>query len=140
MQRAIELAKNGIGFVNPNPLVGAVIVKDNTIVAEGYHAKYGDLHAERNAFKYCDTNNIDCSNATMYVTLEPCCMCAGAILKSRLKKVYIGAMEKNFGCCGSAYNLLQAEKFTTHADVETGILESECVKLLQDFFKERRKK
>ena len=69
MKRAIELAKKGTGFVNPNPLVGAVIVKDDVIIGEGYHEKYGELHAERNAIKNCSDSP---EGATIYVTLEPC--------------------------------------------------------------------
>ena len=70
MLRAIELAKRGIGFVNPNPMVGAVIVKDGRIISEGYHHKYGDLHAERDAFSRLTES---AEGATIYVTLEPCC-------------------------------------------------------------------
>ena len=67
MERAIQLAKRGTGFTNPNPLVGAVIVKDHRIIGEGWHARYGDLHAERNALKNCTE---DPAGATMYVTLD----------------------------------------------------------------------
>ena len=70
MKRAIELAKNGTGWVNPNPLVGAVIVKDDRIIGEGWHRKYGELHAERDALSRCME---DTSGAIIYVTLEPCC-------------------------------------------------------------------
>ena len=72
MRRAIELAKRGLGRVNPNPLVGAVIVKDDHIIAEGYHARYGDLHAERSAFSKLK-DPAEAIGAEMYVTLEPCC-------------------------------------------------------------------
>ena len=70
MRRAIELAKRGTGWVNPNPLVGAVIVKDDRIIGEGWHRKYGELHAERDALLKCKE---DTNGATIYVTLEPCC-------------------------------------------------------------------
>ena len=70
MQRAIALAKKGAGFVNPNPMVGCVVVKDNEIITEGYHEYYGGFHAERNALTNC---NSDCNGAILYVTLEPCC-------------------------------------------------------------------
>ena len=73
MRRAIELAKKGIGAVNPNPLVGAVIVKDGRIIGEGYHRRYGELHAERDAFAHLTE---DAAGAEMYVTLEPCCQTA----------------------------------------------------------------
>ena len=73
MRRAIELARRGTGFTNPNPLVGAVLVRDGEIIAEGWHARCGDLHAERAALANCRARNISPEGATLYVTLEPCC-------------------------------------------------------------------
>lgn len=73
MRRAIALAKNGEGRTNPNPLVGAVLVKNNEIIGEGFHQKYGGLHAEREALKNCKENGNSAEGATLYVTLEPCC-------------------------------------------------------------------
>ena len=70
MRRAIELAKRGMGYTSPNPMVGAVIVKDGRIIGEGWHERYGELHAERNALKHCNESP---QGAEMYVTLEPCC-------------------------------------------------------------------
>ncbi|MBQ9957118.1 MAG: bifunctional diaminohydroxyphosphoribosylaminopyrimidine deaminase/5-amino-6-(5-phosphoribosylamino)uracil reductase RibD, partial [Ruminococcus sp.] len=70
MREALNLAGKGMGFVSPNPMVGAVIVKDGRIIGKGFHEKYGELHAERNAFANCTEN---CQGATIYVTLEPCC-------------------------------------------------------------------
>ncbi|MEE0552476.1 MAG: bifunctional diaminohydroxyphosphoribosylaminopyrimidine deaminase/5-amino-6-(5-phosphoribosylamino)uracil reductase RibD, partial [Clostridia bacterium] len=70
MKRAIELAKQGVGWTAPNPLVGAVVVKNGRVIGEGYHRKYGELHAERNALAACSE---DPAGATLYVTLEPCC-------------------------------------------------------------------
>lgn len=90
MSRAIELAKNGEGAVDPNPLVGAVIVKNNKIIGEGYHKKYGDLHAERNAFKNLTES---AEGGTIYVTLEPCCHtgktppCTEAIIEHKIEKL-----------------------------------------------------
>lgn len=98
MLRAAEIAKRGIGFVNPNPLVGAVIVKNGTITGEGWHEHYGDFHAERNALKNC-TENPD--GADMYVTLEPCCHygknppCTEAIISAGIKRVYVGSFDPN---------------------------------------------
>ena len=98
MLRAIELAKGGIGFVNPNPLVGAVIVKDGRIIGEGFHEKYGTLHAERNAIKNCTE---DPKGADMYVTLEPCCHfgknppCTEAVVEAGIKRVYVGSSDPN---------------------------------------------
>ena len=94
MQRAIELAKKGIGFTNPNPVVGAVIVKDGRIIGEGYHEKCGELHAERNAIKSLTES---AKGATLYVTLEPCCHygktppCTEAIIEQQIAKVVIGS-------------------------------------------------
>ena len=79
MRRAIELAKLGGGHVHPNPLVGAVIVRDGQILAEGYHHKCGDLHAERDCLMNASESNVDVSGAEMYVTLEPCCHTAFAL-------------------------------------------------------------
>ena len=75
----------------------------------------------------------------MYVTLEPCSMCAGAIIQARLKKVYIGTMDEKTGACGSVLNLLKDYKFNHEVEQETGLLEENCKKILQDFFKELRK-
>lgn len=97
MERAIELAKRGTGAVNPNPLVGAVIVKDGKITGEGWHEKYGELHAERNALRNCS----DAEGAVIYVTLTPCCHygktppCTEAIIESKIKKVVIGSRDPN---------------------------------------------
>ncbi|MGN1412591.1 MAG: bifunctional diaminohydroxyphosphoribosylaminopyrimidine deaminase/5-amino-6-(5-phosphoribosylamino)uracil reductase RibD [Oscillospiraceae bacterium] len=133
MQRAIDLAKNGIGFVNPNPLVGAVIVKDNKIIGEGYHAKYGDLHAERNAFKNCSQ---DCTGATMYVTLEPCCHhgkqppCVEAIVERGISKVVIGSRDPNPLVSGKGVEYLKNHNI----EVTTDFMRYECDKLNDIFF------
>ena len=74
----------------------------------------------------------------MYVTLEPCAMCAGAIINSRIKKLYIGTMDKKTGACGSVLDLLSEYKFNHHVEVETGILQEECEEILKRFFKELR--
>ena len=98
MRRAIELAKKGAGKVSPNPLVGAVIVKEGRIIAEGYHKKYGELHAERDAFSKLSES---ACGSDMYVTLEPCCHygkqppCTLAIIEHRIKNVYIGSDDPN---------------------------------------------
>lgn len=133
MQHAIELAKNGIGFVNPNPLVGAIIVKDDKIIGEGYHAKYGDLHAERNAFKNC---NQDCTSATMYVTLEPCCHhgkqppCVEAIVEHRISKVVIGSRDPNPLVSGKGVEYLRSHGI----EVITDYMREDCDKLNDIFF------
>ena len=98
MQRAITLAEKGKGRVNPNPLVGAVVVKDGKIIGEGYHEYYGGLHAERNALKNCKESS---EGATLYVTLEPCCHygktppCTAAIIEHGIARVVIGMEDPN---------------------------------------------
>ena len=135
MERAIQLAKRGTGFTNPNPLVGAVIVKDHRIIGEGWHARYGDLHAERNALKNCTE---DPAGATMYVTLEPCQMCAGAIVQARIPEVVMGCMNPKAGCAGSILNILEMPQFNHQVKVTRGILEVECSQMLKTFFEELR--
>lgn len=110
MRRAIELAKKGVGAVNPNPLVGAVIVKDGRIIGEGYHERYGELHAERNAFKNLTE---DAEGAEMYVTLEPCCHhgkqppCADAIIEHKIKTVYCASDDPNSLVAGGGFDRLR---------------------------------
>lgn len=124
--------------------VGAVIVKDNKIVACAYNrketgkdtTKHAEILAIQKASKKLETwRLLDCE---MYVTLEPCSMCAGAMIQSRLKKVYIGAMDPKTGACGSVLNLLQDYQFNHQVEVESGVLEVECEELLKQFFKELR--
>ena len=135
MRRAIELAKKGIGAVNPNPLVGAVIVKDGRIIGEGYHRRYGELHAERDAFAHLTE---DAAGAEMYVTLEPCQMCAGAIVQARIPEVVMGCMNPKAGCAGSILNILEMPQFNHQVKVTRGILETECSQMLKTFFEELR--
>ena len=98
MMRAIELAKGGLGWTSPNPLVGAVIVKDGRIIGEGYHERCGKLHAERNAIASLTES---AEGATLYVTLEPCCHygktppCTEAILEQKIARVVIGSRDPN---------------------------------------------
>ena len=137
MNRARILADRGRGWVNPNPLVGAVIVKDGRIIGEGWHERYGGLHAERNAFKQCTE---DPAGATLYVTLEPCQMCAGAIIQARIPRVVIGSMNSKAGCAGSVLNILQMPQFNHQAEVVRGVCEEQCSTMLSSFFKELREK
>ena len=124
--------------------VGAVIVKDNKIIARAYNQKEekNDTtnHAEILAIKKASKKLrswrlLDCD---MYVTLEPCSMCAGALIQSRIRKVYIGALDEKTGACGSVLNLLEDFKFNHKVEVEHGVLKDECESLLKTFFKELR--
>ena len=126
--------------------VGVVIVKDDKIIARAYNQKEMKnspiKHAEIIAIeKACSKlNNWRLNDCEMYVTLEPCPMCTGAIINSRIKKVYIGAVQEKTGACGSKVNLIQEYKTETKIDSEFGILQDKCLNLVQDFFKELRKK
>ncbi len=125
--------------------VGAVIVKDGKIIARAHNqketktdtTKHAEILAIQKASKKLNSwRLIDCE---MYVTLEPCTMCAGAIINSRIKKVYIGAMDEKTGAVGSVLNLFEDYKFNHKPEVEKGILKKDCESLLKQFFKELRK-
>lgn len=110
MKRAIELAKQGAGWTAPNPLVGAVVVKNGRVIGEGYHRKYGELHAERNALAACSE---DPAGATLYVTLEPCCHygktppCTEIIIEKKIAKVVIGSPDPNPKVAGKGARILR---------------------------------
>lgn len=124
--------------------VGAIIVKDGEVIARAHNVKeekndttkHAEIIAIQKASKKLESWRLN--NCEMYVTLEPCAMCAGAIIQARLKKVYIGTMDEKTGACGSVLNLLQDYKFNHSVELETGILKEESEKILKDFFKELR--
>lgn len=126
--------------------IGCVIVRENKIIARGYNRRNTDkntlAHAEISAIKKASKKTGDwrLEDCTMYVTLEPCQMCAGAIVQSRLGKVVIGSMNPKAGCAGSVINLLQMKQFNHQVEMETGILEEECSVMLSGFFQELREK
>lgn len=134
MRRAIELAKKGGGYVHPNPLVGCVVVKDGDIIAEGYHEKYGEFHAERNALTRCKT---DVKCASLYVTLEPCCHygktppCTEIIIEKGIKKVFVGILDPNPLVAGKGVKILQ----NAGIEVEVGLCEDEIHKMNKVFLK-----
>lgn len=142
MKQALKEAKKAYNKLEVP--VGVVIVKDDKIIARGYNQKEGKnspiKHAEIIAIeKACKKlNNWRLNDCDMYITLEPCAMCAGAIINSRIRKIYIGTMEHNSGACGSKLNLLQDYEFETKVEIETGVMEEECQKILKSFFKEIR--
>lgn len=133
MERAIELAKKGEGFTNPNPIVGAVIVKNNRIIGEGYHARYGKLHAERNAIASLTES---AEGATLYVTLEPCCHygktppCTEAILEQKIARVVIGSRDPNPVVAGKGATILRKAGL----EVEEDFLKEKCDQLNPVFF------
>ncbi|MBS6600296.1 MAG: bifunctional diaminohydroxyphosphoribosylaminopyrimidine deaminase/5-amino-6-(5-phosphoribosylamino)uracil reductase RibD [Clostridium sp.] len=137
MKLALELAKKGIGRVHPNPMVGAVIVKDGKILGQGYHKKCGEGHAEVNAFKDAEEKNENVEGAEMYVTLEPCSHfgktppCADKIIEKKISKVFIGTLDPNPLVAGRGVKKLKDAGIY----VEYGILESECYKLNEVFMK-----
>lgn len=144
MKEALKEAKKA--YEKEEIPVGAIIVKDNKIIARAYNVKeekkdttkHAEIIAIQKASKKLESWRLtDCD---IYVTLEPCSMCAGALIQSRIRKVYIGTMDKKTGACGSVLNLLKDYKFNHKVEVENGILEEECEKILKEFFKELRNK
>lgn len=133
MRRALELARQGEGRTNPNPMVGCVVVKDGRVISEGYHEKYGEYHAERNALLRCGENP---AGADLYVTLEPCCHygktppCTEIIIEKNISRVFIGNVDPNPKVAGGGVKILREHG----VEVETGILEEECRKLNEVFF------
>lgn len=136
MRRAIELARRGTGFANPNPLVGAVLVRDGEIIAEGWHARCGDLHAERAALANCHARNTSPEGATLYVTLEPCCHtgkqppCTEAVIESGIARVVVGSADPNPLVAGRGCEQLRAAGIT----VDDGVAQAECDALNPIFF------
>jgi len=134
MKRAIQLAKTAGAAVCPNPLVGAVIVKDGKVIGEGCHERYGELHAERNALKSCTE---DPKDATVYVTLEPCCHqgkqppCTDALIEAGIRKVYVGSPDPNPLASGNGIRILKEHGI----DVVAGVLQDECDAMNKAFFR-----
>lgn len=126
--------------------IGCVIVYDGKVIGRGYNRRKTDKntlsHAELTAIKKASRVIGDwrLEGCTMYVTLEPCQMCAGAIVQGRVDKVVIGCMSPKSGCAGSIINILQMSEFNHQVEIEKGVLEDECSKMLSDFFIELREK
>lgn len=133
MQLALSLAEKGAGRVSPNPMVGAVIVKDGKIIGRGFHERYGGLHAERNALADCTTSP---EGSAVYVTLEPCCHygktppCTDAIIESGIKRLVVGSSDPNPLVCGKGIEILKAHGI----EVEEGVMKEECDRLNRAFF------
>lgn len=144
MRAAIREAKKA--YALDEVPIGCVIVQNDKIIARGYNRRNTDkntlAHAEIAAIRKASKKTGDwrLEDCTMYVTLEPCQMCAGAIVQSRLGKVVIGSMNPKAGCAGSILNLLQMKEFNHQVEMEKGVLEEECSAMLSSFFQELREK
>jgi tRNA(adenine34) deaminase len=142
MQRAIELAREA--EQRGEVPVGAVLVKDNQVIGEGYNAPIAthdpSAHAEIQAIRAAASalGNYRLLNTTLYVTVEPCVMCAGAIVHARISEVVYGASEPRSGAVGSVFNLLQSDALNHQVTIRSGVLKQECASLLKNFFQQRR--
>lgn len=144
MKEAIKQAKKAYGL-EETP-IGCVIVYENKIIARGYNKRnlkgntlaHAEIAAINKASKVLGDWRLE--ECTLYVTLEPCPMCAGAIIQARIPRVVVGSMNPKAGCAGSVVNLLQMEGFNHKAELTTGVLWEECSGLMSDFFRELRKK
>ena len=125
--------------------VGAVIVKDGKIIARGHNEREykhdPTAHAEVVAIRKAGSKlgRWNLSDCDLFVTLEPCAMCGGAIVYSRIRTVYYGADDLRFGCCGTIMNIAQDDRLNHRAEIVSGVLKDECVQPIKDFFKEKRK-
>ena len=125
--------------------IGAVVVKDGSIIGRGHNktetAKDPTAHAEMEAIRAASAalGGWRLLGCDMYVTAEPCSMCAGAIVWSRIENLYIGTMDPKAGACGSVFNIVQEDKLNHQVNVTTGILQEECSRLLKDFFRSLRR-
>lgn len=142
MKEAIRQAKKAyaIGEVP----IGCVVVHEDKIIGRGYNRRTTDkntlAHAELIAIRKASKKMGDwrLEGCTMYVTLEPCQMCSGAIVQSRMSRVVVGCMNPKAGCAGSILNLLQMEEFNHQVELETGVLEDACSQMMKTFFRELR--
>lgn len=126
--------------------IGAVIVKDGEIIGRGHNetetSKDPTAHAEMTAIRQAASKlgGWRLTGCTMFVTVEPCSMCAGAIVWSRIRKLFIGTMDPKAGACGSIFNIPQESRLNHFVEIETGLLQEECSSLMKNFFKELRKR
>ncbi len=142
MKAALKEAKKAYD-INEVP-IGCVIVRDDKIIGKAYNKRNTDKnvlsHAELLAMQQAckKTGDWRLEDCTMYVTLEPCQMCSGAMVQARLKRVVIGSMNAKAGCAGSVLNILQMEEFNHQVEIEKGVLEEECSQMLSAFFSDLR--
>lgn len=144
MREAIKQARKAYAL-DETP-IGCVIVYEGKIIGRGYNRRNTDksplAHAEITAIKKASRKIGDwrLEDCTLYVTLEPCQMCSGAIIQARIPRVVVGCMNPKAGCAGSVLNLLQVERFNHQAELTTGVLEEECSGMMKQFFKELRER
>ena len=142
MARALELARHA--RANGEVPVGALLVKDNQIIAEGWNQPIGthdpSAHAELLAMREAarQVKNYRLLDTTLYVTLEPCAMCAGAMVHARVKRLVYAAADPRAGAAGSIFNIVQHDALNHRMEVMGGVMESECATLLREFFRTRR--
>ncbi len=142
MQRAIKLAKKA--EARDEVPVGAIVVYEDKIIGEGWNQPITSddptAHAEIMAIRAASTylNNYRLPNTTLYVTLEPCAMCAGAIIHARIARLVYAVDDAKTGACGSVFNLLQADRLNHTVKIEKGVMEDDCRSLIQNFFKQKR--
>lgn len=143
MTRALKQAE--VAYKKGEVPVGAIVVKDGKVISRGYNLRETTndptAHAELLAMKKASKklNSWRLSGCTLYVTLEPCPMCSGVIVNSRIDRVVFGAYDQKAGCCTTLYHLCNDERFNHRAEILGGVMEEECAKILSDFFKEKRK-
>ena len=130
MALALRLAKRGCGKVEPNPMVGAVVVREGQIIGQGYHQRFGGPHAEINALDNCPQSP---AGATMYVTLEPCTMCGGALFWAQIQRLVFGASDIKKGFQNNQGNILHKK-----TQISSRILEVECSDIIKRFFSLKR--
>lgn len=144
MREAIKQAKKA--YVLEEVPIGCVIVHEGKIIGRGYNRRTTDknplAHAEITAIRKASKklNDWRLENCTMYVTLEPCQMCSGAIVQARIKRVVVGCMNPKAGCAGSILNMLDMKEFNHQVELTNGVLEEECSIMMKEFFKELREK
>ena len=137
MKEAIRQAKKAKAL--DEVPIGCVIVYEDKIIARGYNRRNTDKNTlSRKASKKLGDWRLE--GCTMYITLEPCQMCAGAIVQARVSRVVIGSMNPKAGCAGSVLNILQMDRFNHQVELTKGVLQEECSTMLSDFFKELREK
>lgn len=144
MQEALVEAQKA--YVFDEVPIGAVVVKDGKIIGRGHNlrerVKDPTLHAEIIAIKQAAKalGSWRLSDCDLYVTIEPCPMCAGAVLQARIRQLIFGARDPKAGCAGSLYNLLQDPRFNHQTEVVEGVLEEDCSQIMKDYFRQKRNK